>query len=399
MLHRHFRHILAVLEHRETLLLPALEADWHDFVAAVTATPSTCVVDGALAYAAVRPLLAADLPDTTIRHELDHIAGLCAPLQPRVIHLTGDVDRIAHASYAQRGAGWQAHSVGQSDDFAYQQRRGRSGIPGVAAFFQDAQARMHAVLADGGWETLTLAVTVGEWDALRQAIMTFLGIPAVRFDPPPHCRGDLHLHGTLSGGYPGRAGRGTDHSERGRHTCPIRTRGADRYARTRGGHSLSCRRDAAGPRVWDRGRHRRAAGGIHAGWNGACLSPHCCCAIKTSSALYEYPVQCRDGEHQFSTRIPAPRSPAVQSLGRMHSSMRRLEYGSRGPAVYGQVVSLQSATPMSLPAPWLPTATSRAELRGTSQQNQMEQRVCSGRRSRSWVHQLYWKRVEAEPEI
>lgn len=194
MFHRFFRHVMAVLVHKESISTELLWADWSTFVQATMASPSTLVVDGALSYAAVWPLLAADLPHATILTELRLIAAACAPLHPRVIHLTGDVDHIARTSYAQRGAGWQEKIVPQVEAFPYQQARRRFGVDGVTSFFQDAQALVHLVLEDGGWQTLTLDVTAVDWTTNRRATLAFLGIAEVAVDHPALGRDTLESY-------------------------------------------------------------------------------------------------------------------------------------------------------------------------------------------------------------
>jgi hypothetical protein len=184
MLRQHFTHVLAILERKEVLSPETLVANWAAFAQAVRESPTAFVVDGALTFAGLWPLLAADLPRSTITEVLGRIAALCEPLRPRVVHLTGDVDRIARESYAQRGPGWQEHSVRQSDSSLYQQTRGRSGTDGVTLFFQDAQALMETVLSEGGWRTLTLDVTAGDRCANLPAVLDFLGLREITPERP-----------------------------------------------------------------------------------------------------------------------------------------------------------------------------------------------------------------------
>ena len=191
MLHDFFRHVLAVLEQTQTISTTSLWADWSAFVEAVSTSPATFVVDSALSFAAVWPLLAADLPHEAILSELKRIAVACGPLRPRVINLTGDVGQIVRASYAQRGEGWREHLVGQVEAFPYQQARGRFGADSVICFLQDAQALMRLVLEDGGWQTLTLDVTAADWDTNRRTMLSFLGIAEVTVDRPALSRDEL----------------------------------------------------------------------------------------------------------------------------------------------------------------------------------------------------------------
>jgi hypothetical protein len=164
-----------------------LWAEWSAFVQTVKSSPAIFVVDAAISYAAVYPLLAEDRPRAAILDMDTRIAGLCAPLHPRVIHLMGDQDRIARASIVERGEKWEKQLVDQSDAAPYQRARGRSGVEGAIAFLQETQELMDAVLEAGGWRTLTLDVTSADREDRernRRATLDFLGIEEVQVDPP-----------------------------------------------------------------------------------------------------------------------------------------------------------------------------------------------------------------------
>ncbi len=194
MLQQYFRHVLAVLENTQPISTESSWTDWNAFVEEVTASPSIFVVDSALSYAAVFPLMAANRPHEEIRAELRRIANVCGPLHPRVIHLTGDTARITHASIAERGEGWQEHMVGQSDAAPYQQARGRSGVDGAISFLQETQDLMRVILKDGGWRPHTLDVTATDWDTNRRAVLDFLGIAEVTVDRPVLLLEDLQAY-------------------------------------------------------------------------------------------------------------------------------------------------------------------------------------------------------------
>src|SRR5262245_4020316 len=123
MLQKYFPHALAVLKRSQTLSETVLWAEWSAFVETALAAPTMFVVDSALSYAAVDPLLMEDRPVEAIQAELRRIAELCAPLQPRVIHLVGDVEHLVPASIVERGEGWREHLVGQAEASPYQQAR------------------------------------------------------------------------------------------------------------------------------------------------------------------------------------------------------------------------------------------------------------------------------------
>jgi hypothetical protein len=140
-------------------------------------------VDSALSYVAVFPLLEADRPTDEILAFCNRVADLCAPLQPRVIHLTGDADYLVRASIAERGKGWEEQLVSQSEAAPYQQARGRTGVEGAISLEHDLQALTGRVL-ESGWQTLTLNVTPADRPANQRDILDFLGIAEVPFERP-----------------------------------------------------------------------------------------------------------------------------------------------------------------------------------------------------------------------
>lgn len=184
LLHRHFLHAVAVLDQTQPLAEDSLRAEWAAFVAAALASEQIFVVDSALSYAAVAPLMTEDRPAAAIQAELRRIAELCAPLRPHVIHLTGDVDQLVPASIAERGEGWREQLVRQAESSPYQRARGRTGVAGATSMFRDSQDLLEASLAQGGWSALTLDVTAPDWAARRRAILAFLGLAEVAADPP-----------------------------------------------------------------------------------------------------------------------------------------------------------------------------------------------------------------------
>jgi hypothetical protein len=184
---QYFPQILAALEETQPISEELLWEAWSAFVQTVKSSPATFVVDAAISFAAVYPLLAEDRPRSAILAFVTHLAELCAPLHPRVIHLVGDQERLARASIVERGDKWEKQLVDQSDAAPYQKARGRSGIEGAIAFLQEEQELMDAALEAGGWQPLTLDVTSSDREdreANRRAMLGFLGTSEVRVDPP-----------------------------------------------------------------------------------------------------------------------------------------------------------------------------------------------------------------------
>ncbi|MEA2575561.1 MAG: hypothetical protein QOH93_2859 [Chloroflexia bacterium] len=184
---QYFPHILTALDESQPISDESLWEAWSAFVQTVRSAPAIFVVDAALSFAAVYPLLAEDRPYDAILAMVTRIAELCAPLHPRVIHLMGDQERLARASIVERGDRWQKQLVDQSDAAPYQKARGRSGIEGAIAFLREEQELMDVVLDAGGWQPLTLDVTSSDRQARetnRRAMLSFLGISEVQVDPP-----------------------------------------------------------------------------------------------------------------------------------------------------------------------------------------------------------------------
>jgi hypothetical protein len=206
LLQHYFPHALAVLDQRQTVSETMLRVEWSTFVENALAAATIFVVDSALSYAAVDPLLMEDRPVAAIHAELRHIAELCVPLQPRVIHLMGDVERLVPASIVERGAGWREQLVRQAEATPYQQARGRSGVAGATSLMHDSQLLVRAVLAHDEWPTLTLDVTAPDWAAHRRAILAFLRLDEVPVDRPALARSVLQSYvGTYAADDPERS--------------------------------------------------------------------------------------------------------------------------------------------------------------------------------------------------
>src|SRR3954471_15766843 len=66
MLAKYFPHVLAVLDQAQPISEELLWADWSAFVQTVKSASATFVVDAAISYTAVYPLLAEDRPHAAI---------------------------------------------------------------------------------------------------------------------------------------------------------------------------------------------------------------------------------------------------------------------------------------------------------------------------------------------
>jgi hypothetical protein len=182
MLKQYFPHVLATFEDTP-LSEEALWQNWSTFAETVQSRPETFVVDSALSYAAIFRLMLDNRPTAQVLVWLERLAMLCAPLQPRVIHLVGDVEHLARASIVERGAEWEEHMIKTMEPTPYQQARGRTGVIGAIRMMEDTQALTRRVLA-AGWHSLTVDVTAGKWAIYQRAILDFLELPEIVVTPP-----------------------------------------------------------------------------------------------------------------------------------------------------------------------------------------------------------------------
>lgn len=203
MLEKYFPHVLEMLDETQPISDESLWADWSAFVETVKGTSATFVVDAAISYAAVYPLLAEDRSNAEILDLVTRLAKLCAPLNPHVIHLTGDTEQTVRASIVERGEKWEEHLVGQADATAYQKARNRSGVEGVITFLQETQELTDVVLREGGWQTLTLDVSSAERRTNQQVMLSFLGISEVVVEPPVLAAAPEAYVGTYTAEEPG----------------------------------------------------------------------------------------------------------------------------------------------------------------------------------------------------
>jgi hypothetical protein len=179
----HFPQSLALMDESHPVPDEVLWAEWTAFAETVERSPAIYVVDAAVSYAAVLPLLIEDEPPAAIRAVVKRVGELLAPFEPRMIYLRGDQDWLARTSIAERGESWEKQMIDQSDAARYQQVRGRSGLEAAILFSVESQDVLDAVLGEGGWPMLTLDVTGADRDTNRRAALEFLEIPEVVVAP------------------------------------------------------------------------------------------------------------------------------------------------------------------------------------------------------------------------
>lgn len=178
-----FPQTLEMLDQAQPISDDVLWSEWTAFVQTIEDRAAIFVVDAAVSYAAVCPLLWNDRPVADIERLVDRVSELCGPLQPRVIYMRGDQDRLARASIADRGPHWEKQMIDQSDAAPYQKARGRSGLEAAITFAEETQELLDVLLERTGWPTLTLDVTAADREANRLAALDFLGIREVEVTP------------------------------------------------------------------------------------------------------------------------------------------------------------------------------------------------------------------------
>lgn len=178
MLSRYFPGVMHGLEEERPPQPAELRWEWSAFADTVAAAGRTVVMDSALSYAAVHPLVWLNLPNEAIHRHLRAIRAICQPLNPKVIHMLVDPAIALPASILERGEVWRDHIVGQSDSNPYQKAKGLTGLDGAIQLGRECQELTCETLES--WDTLSLKVTGGDWPALWQQALSFLGLKHVQ---------------------------------------------------------------------------------------------------------------------------------------------------------------------------------------------------------------------------
>ena len=181
---RHFPQTLAMADQEQPFSTQVWHAEWTGFVEQALAATEVWVIDSLISYVGILPLMIEDWPRNAMDAELARIAALWAPLQPRVIHLIGDVDHLVPASIVDRGEAWREQMIRQSDVTPYQRARGRTGLEGATIMMREEQELTAEVLASTGWPALTLDISDPDWAARQRAILGFLGLAEVLVERP-----------------------------------------------------------------------------------------------------------------------------------------------------------------------------------------------------------------------
>jgi hypothetical protein len=199
MFQRHFPQTLVMADQELPFSTQIWHTEWAAFVEQALAATEVWVVDSPISYVGILPLMTENWPRNAMDAELTQIAALCAPLQPHVINLIGDVDQLVPASIVDRGEPWREQLIRQSDVTPYQQARGRSGLEGATIMMREEQDLTAEILASTGWPLLTLDVSDPDWAARQRAILGFLGLAEVLVERPALTRAMLEaLIGTYA---------------------------------------------------------------------------------------------------------------------------------------------------------------------------------------------------------
>lgn len=156
---------------RRSDLPHVLLACWRTFLESVRASDQPLVFDAGFYYA--MHLMELNVSSQQIHAYNCALLALAADLNPLVIHLTTDVSRVYPLICEERGDGWTQGVMNEVNSFPYQTNRGRTGLPGLIAFFEDGHQLITELVAD--WNHLTIETTERRWDEYRREIMA--GIP------------------------------------------------------------------------------------------------------------------------------------------------------------------------------------------------------------------------------
>lgn len=164
--------------------VPALLGCWRALAGDVAAGEAVFVLDGAFFHCTGKRLLASELPADRIEAVYRELAGLLAPLQPLVVHLTGDDERIVRGEIAERGEQWAEAVAADVAGYPYQRARGRAGIDGMVRFFVESQLVLRGLLAAWPHRVLSIDTTERRWPSYQRALLGALGLDERAQAPP-----------------------------------------------------------------------------------------------------------------------------------------------------------------------------------------------------------------------
>jgi deoxyadenosine/deoxycytidine kinase len=144
-----------------------LLACWRTFLESVRASDQPLIFDAGFYYA--MHLMELNVSPQQIHAYNRALLALAADLCPLVIHLTTDVARVYPLICKERGDDWTQGVMNEVNAFPYQTDRGRTGLPGLIAFFEDGQQLVTDLVA--AWNHLTINTTERRWDEYRRDIV------------------------------------------------------------------------------------------------------------------------------------------------------------------------------------------------------------------------------------
>lgn len=173
-----FAPFFAVLEAAAPESITTLLACWRDLLHRVSTEDTTYCLDSAFFHSTLKLLLAYDYDAAVIAHYLQTLYALLAPLNPPLLHLTGDVAAIVRMTIAERGTSWATTVAADIAQYPSQQRQGQTGIDGMVDFFVRSQAQLAQVAAAYPFAYLRLDTTAREWTQYQQTVCAWLALPA-----------------------------------------------------------------------------------------------------------------------------------------------------------------------------------------------------------------------------
>jgi adenosyl cobinamide kinase/adenosyl cobinamide phosphate guanylyltransferase len=172
LLRDHFAQFWAAFSQQRPHLPSILIEDWQRLAQTMSQTNAICVLDGALSVVTIALLLAVDMPHNYISQTAHHVLTLVRAFNPRIIHLSGDVDAIVQRTQQARGSAWTHQTTSFLNSQPYQLARGRTGIAGVGLFLQDMQKLLGEILQQP-YAICCIDSTAGDWSHYQQTIMSY----------------------------------------------------------------------------------------------------------------------------------------------------------------------------------------------------------------------------------
>jgi len=172
-----FADFLGALDAGASVSIPILMGCWQRLLDSLNATDSIYCLDGAFFHSTLKLLLAWQVDAGQVNAYLEQLYALLTPLQPPLIHLTGDVPQIMRSVIAERGQDWAEHIARDIAEYPCQRARGLTGLDGMLDFFVNGQRQTETIAAQYPFARRQIDTTGRAWEQYQQDICGWLGIP------------------------------------------------------------------------------------------------------------------------------------------------------------------------------------------------------------------------------